>query len=1200
MVFEELEEQYESFAQPLRENGLPLPSFTMLLGIIALLIVLALAIYLNPFEPKSLRLDVEVLYGKEPVEKARVQLLDFNGNILTEAITSKAGLAAFESAPAKNLLVRASKEGIGEDEKEFSANPGKVTLVLGWDSQSANASIEITLSLLDDASGRAVPSAAVNYAFADEPGKRFKAVSQADGKASLTLPLDRAVNLVIEHPEYEAKSLSLKATKEKKNFEIRLHARSQSSSPNPSFTFEYGTLRVTVRDPFGVALDANIELYDATVNSLIDTKTASQGKAQFPNLLTGSEYYLKAKLESYTDYDGSFSKVEIGKKNDIEIVMRKSGGNQQGGSGSVTTYTVDEEGKSVNSKVQLISDDQVMLEKASSGKTAFERIQLNSLGVFSFTAIAESKLPALSEIYDPSSVPDEISLLMQAATPENSARLTVIVKGKTGSPAAGATLKVYSDTQGFLTSTLTDSYGSSQFLLAKDENYQIIAQYGGENGAADIFLDGDRSITIFLGEAAETLKVTAVDAITREEVEATFYSQYGESTFDSCFGSTCNLFVKSLLETSIRVTAEGHYERITAYTANGESDALEIDLIPLEFEGTFVKLLGIYDSYGKDVQDAQSGAEYTAKFLISAPFAEKVGAYFRVGEGTSAQSDIASIVGYSATPAASSLIKSKSYSTTSKCDDEPGSDFKWMNAEFENAETQEIGFRFKLSPDAERETEVPYYFRGYAVKDGLYLRIPEDEVLGTLERSAIVDWCKAQTSEGALSIRKEGAFSCGSIGCLSVSLEQDGLEGKDGFQARIATNCVSDPYALNSCSRGTLKIKARFKPNDAGKEFAVYVKQQNGRLHFTTSSINSIPQGTSESSEAILPLIGETEYSIIANSLPQESGAEKITVSVEEADSGVKVEKTATLNIYGSCTNGLKDCGNGRCELACLEDVFSSLTDEEKNGETIPPAPTCPAGQTYCNDGICRAICTIAATDRDELPAGINIDVTNNGNGNIIATNPLTGGALAKITMQIDAFVPADAIFLNTSGMQAHCTPLFNIAGGDNKACYSVQNNHLVFSGNELKPSCPIKTYGDQAIGDRGSKLKIACIDASIPFIEIPIEVSVKNIPFKTVQLQPATLSGSSAKVFHLINEKQVPKDYVLADAQISADFADAYTYAWSGDGTIELIEDGKRIDGVSYEREETYFPDIDNQGGRTPACFDYVCCASKWCTETA
>ncbi|MFH1750293.1 MAG: hypothetical protein ABH863_01290, partial [Candidatus Micrarchaeota archaeon] len=47
-------------------------------------------------------------------------------------------------------------------------------------------------------------------------------------------------------------------------------------------------------------------------------------------------------------------------------------------------------------------------------------------------------------------------------------------------------------------------------------------------------------------------------------------------------------------------------------------------------------------------------------------------------------------------------------------------------------------------------------------------------------------------------------------------------------------------------------------------------------------------------------------------------------------------------------------------------------------------------------------------------------------------------------------------------------------------------------------------------------------------------------------------------------------------------------------------IEDGKRIDGVSYEREETYFPDIDNQGGRTPACFDYVCCASKWCTETA
>ncbi|MEK6954448.1 MAG: hypothetical protein AABX01_05540 [Candidatus Micrarchaeota archaeon] len=1212
MVFEEMEAQYEEFAEGMREKGIPLPSFTMLLGIIGFIIVIIAVLLLNPFASKTTNLTVKILAGDSPVDKARVSIFDFKENLLTEGLTGKDGSVTFESIPAHNIVIRALKKEIGQDEKKLQNTPKIVTIVIGGGDPSvgANGSVEITLALSDESSGKPISTASINYAFPDEPGKKFKAITGSDGKAKVTMPLEKAASMAIEHPDYEPKTITLTASAEKKNIDVKMKRRIAGATPNPSIKFEYGTLRITVRGPNGESIDANVDLYDATINSQVASKSAVNGKVSFANLLTGSKYFVKAQMDGYLPYDGSLRLAEIGKTNELEVVMRKAADKPGNTKGTLTVRTTDEDGKEIYARVLLVSQESVVNEKISSGKVQYDLSQLSSLESFGFVATSEGKLPASSETFSPDSVPNEIALSLQTATSENSAKLKVVTKGKKGVLVSGAQVKVYAQASGFLLGAISESDGTASFVLPIGGQFTIISEYGGVKGIADITLDSDKELTIFLGEAVESVKVLAVNAQTGDEVEATFLAQYGNDTFDSCFGIRCSLFVRTLQDVQIKVSADGYFERIAGYKPSGEGTEFKIDMIPTDFDGTFFKLIGIYDEIGREVQSVEADSQYNAKFLIAAPFADKAGAYFRIGKETTTDSDVAAITGYSATPSATTLTKGASFSATSKCDDEQGSEFKWMNAEFGKSESQEIGFKFKVKLNGEKDSEIRYYYRGYAVTDGKYLRIPEDEVLGTNEKSAIVDWCKAKASEGKISIAKSGISSCSSAGCLTVSLEQDGMRGERNFQARVAKGCVNDASSLNSCARSALKVIAKFKPNEAGREFAVSISQQNGNLKFSDYKING--EGGPSSSKGIsATLMDAKEYAIAADSIPQEAGNEKIAVTVEDASGDLSVSKSIDFKIYGSCGEGLKDCG-GRCELICLKDAFADLTDEEKNQEEITPKPQCVAGEEYCSDGVCRESCEITRGseggglggengggegDGATLPPEITLEIKD---GKIELKDGRTSDPLKKISMQIDAFVPADAIELNASMLPKGCVPLYKIAEGITSACYAIKNSHLVFQGNEISADCKLKSFGDEAIGDKSAKLKISCVNYQATPTEIPIEVAVNKIPFKTVQLAPKSLAGSSSKVFHLINEKQVQKDYQLASLALSIDHADAYSYAWSGDGSLELREGDKLIDSLDYTREETYFPTIDNQGGRIAACYDAFCCSSKWCTTPA
>ncbi|MFH0971830.1 MAG: carboxypeptidase-like regulatory domain-containing protein [Candidatus Micrarchaeota archaeon] len=1181
-LFDDIREQYEGFAESMRENGIPIPSLEVTIAGVLVLLLGAYILIAQPFAPKTMAFQVKVITGSNstPVGNASVSISDLEENSIADGLTDNDGIALFENIPKKGISVFVSKKGVGNATKTLQTTPDKITIPIGAGATASNKTVQIKLRVLDESTAAALEGATVTYTFSDDPAKKFTATGGKDGLAVLDVPADRAMNLIIFRADYDEEKFSLPAKNKKGEYQVKL--RRSTGGPTASYqaTFEFGTLRVSVKSQQGDSLDADVHLFSAQADEEMASVTASSGKASFPNLMTGSKFYVKVFMEGYSDYDGRLNPAEIGKNNEIQVTMRK-------GilvAGKLKVFTIDEDGNEIPAKVQLLAGDGMVSEKQSTGETTLDLAQLSALDGFRLAAFASGMLPAISETYSANSIPEEVTLVLASATYENSAILAISTKGKAGGQLGSVAVRVYSEAEGLIAAATSDSYGSAEFTLGKDAGYALIGEYGREKGSASLVLSEDKSVPLFIGAAVEQMKVGARNALTEEPVDATFYVLYDDATFDSCFGSSCDVFAKSLLQTTLKVTADGYFDKNTIIVPSGDGSEKIVDMVPEDLHETYVKFLGIFDSIGREAKEAMPGEPYYAKILLAAPSAEKLGAYFRVGKEGKAGDDIVHIDGYAAIPSATAMSKATTFSATSDCNDENSGSgqYKWMNLEFAQAAEQEVMFKFTLAAKAERDTELPFYYRGYAVKNSEYFRMPADTALGTQESTTAVNWCHARTFEGSLKIKKKGTYSCSTLGCLSITLEQDGLEGVRDFQARSAENCESKEGSPNSCLNSMMKIKINFAPNDKSKEFDLLIKEDSARVKLESYSVNSEPAKTISLTSLATPLYGAGEYVVIIGSLPRAVGIERINAKVTEAVGDLELKKSVSMKIYSSCENGLKDCGGGQCELICIGDYYADQNDPQ---EETPEEPACEDGMSYCNDGECRDSCVIEA----------GTDFTSE--GEITLRNGKLDGP-ASIKMQIDQVVPVDAVPLKFTNIGGSCEPLYEIISPKNKACYAVDGGNLIFRGNEISSACPLESVGDNAEGDASAKLKVVC--SGVDPIEIPIKVAFKKINIKAVQFQPRSVTGSASKLFHVLNQKQVPAKYAMEDVNLDFSYADAYSYAWSGAGVLQLRKGDEAVDQISYERSETYFPEIDNQGGRTNGCSDYGCCASQWCTPEA
>ncbi|MEK6842983.1 MAG: hypothetical protein AABY04_00685, partial [Candidatus Micrarchaeota archaeon] len=303
MAFEEINESYENFVESLKEQGINLPSLKILIAIIlGLVLVLALLVSLNPFQSKFRDVEISVKLEKKPVDKALLQILDLKGDILQEEITDESGIAVFKKLPNSDLKVKASKRGIGEKTKILPDRATEYEIDIGDEKNiTANASVEITLLVLDESSQKSLEGAAITYTFSDDPKKIFTATTGKNGNALLSIPIDKTMNLIVFHTNYDSKPATIAGSDSKRTFQIQLTKNNLPvPSVAPTVVFEYSTLRITVKDADGKMLQSTVELYDAGIKSKISSKATTDGRASFPSLLSGSKFYIIAKASGYS------------------------------------------------------------------------------------------------------------------------------------------------------------------------------------------------------------------------------------------------------------------------------------------------------------------------------------------------------------------------------------------------------------------------------------------------------------------------------------------------------------------------------------------------------------------------------------------------------------------------------------------------------------------------------------------------------------------------------------------------------------------------------------------------------------------------------------------------------------------------------------------------------------------------------------
>ncbi|MFH1106820.1 MAG: hypothetical protein V1787_02895 [Candidatus Micrarchaeota archaeon] len=942
------------------------------LVVLAVLLVAAFAVaylVIRPFSgPKYSSLEVSVLSESgEAVPGALVRLFDSSGNLLEEQKTGADGTVSFASVPQR-AFVRASKAGF--EEASAAAVGGSIRLELPAEAGlPQKVSAEVLVS--DSASGK--PVAGAKVAFSVKGGKSAEASTDAGGKAVLSVPENRLISVSVSHPDYTGTTVSFQAKKQSKPIEIKLAklpAGAARSTPRPAGTeFEFGSLEVTVSDGDGRPVDgAAVEISDASTNSPLDSKQTVNGRAVFDELAIGSGVFLSVTAEGFAASAGR-QKLTIVRTTRYEVVLRREG---ESGS-SFRVRTTDEAGEKIAAEVRFYSASMNRLLKRASGSgdASFSIEDAKSAlgGEFSdsdsyyVSASFAGMLPAASERF-PAPFSQDVTLQLKTAG-DNAADLSVRALDEDRTPLSTASIRV-SD---YLGAILYEADSPDRtFLLATGEKYRVEIENAGRNGYGRVLLVGDMELDVWLGGQLAFLLVSAVDAFTGKPVKADFTSSYGDAEFDACTGTACFLRLNPFAEASVKAFAGGYETYETTSTAGAEDESLlELSLVPSESgKPVFVKLAGVFDALGQNVETIAAGMPYTAKILLSSKDALKTGVFFRVGEDGA--SSITSISGFSSKSTATEAVSSVSFNPSTPCRSADGivKDAQWASVSYAGGVSEEVEFKFSLKQALAGKKTVTLHYRGFALQSGgAYARFPDDPDLGTSESTASKGGCYAEAFSAQFPLEELKDFKCKQLGCLSLTLEQDGLEGREGFQARTIPGCDSVcTDCENSCSLAALQAKFTFEPSPAyaASEFDFTVRH-GGKLEFTGATVNNAALAGIQKSSATGTLSDTKTYDVSISSNPLAQGDETVTVELwKKDDEDRKMTDSVSFRILEGCGARMRRCDDGTCTYFCIPSITSSPTPSPE------PTPRCPAGKTFCIDGVCRTDCGILSPSATPQP----------------------------------------------------------------------------------------------------------------------------------------------------------------------------------------------------------------------------------------
>ncbi|MFH1056930.1 MAG: carboxypeptidase-like regulatory domain-containing protein, partial [Candidatus Micrarchaeota archaeon] len=787
---------YEWFVNPIEDHGIPsFPVFILLLA----LIVGGAAFLLTGFSfgPSSVDVEITVLSESKPVNGAQVTLELEDGTEFTEL--TRSGMVLFKGLPkdASATLRVKHTSGTYDDTVVLSGEP--ITVLLRK-SAAQEKSFKIVVA---STNGNPVAGARISFSDPDSNSPQ-QLVTDANGEVLILYSNEGSLyrlQVSAENFKTELKT----CTPVQKSCSVFLTSKSVSLQSEVK-----GNIVVYVKNSRGQGVEnAFVTLYDAGGSSqkIAVGYTDEDGVVYFQeSAAAGKEVYVNVEQDDYLTYRGvaeeEIKAVQSDRNTEFNIVLRDKGpaGALPVDYAKLLVTVKDEDNTTVKDAVVKLfavsSPLRVLGEKTTNvqGKVEFE---VSRTILFYATVYAEGFIPERTRQMRSG---EQTTVFLEKIVVGSTGELEVLVKNADGNSIQAANVELISD-DGFslgYPAEETGADGLARFVgVEADVNMVAFGISGSQNGSSALFSvspGSTKRVDVVLQRTFARILARAWDVSQSDVfINATITAFDGNTPIVSCTsptdGSYCTLDVYSNKPIVLKASAEGfaNFQSESITIPTGQEIAKTLSMLPSDLSGDVVVMgftLEKMDSQGRTVvsqtpaNSLERGGWYKANLVVNFPEAEKKGFYLRVGSGEAIAEDKAFISRFDLPNADENaqIDFGSTFNLQNSCDEEAvqqsGGEIKWVS--FEYAEEQ-VGVKtlsavIRIRPSASQTENVVFDYRAWAVKNGLWARVPEDSDLGTNEDSRTKESCHAETITVQYPVT-QGFEVCGADGCISLALK---------------------------------------------------------------------------------------------------------------------------------------------------------------------------------------------------------------------------------------------------------------------------------------------------------------------------------------------------------------------------------------------------------------------------------------------
>ena len=779
---------YERFVNPVEKRGIP--SFPLACLIVLLIIALVGFLAYGALNPATTILTIKTSSESQLLDGVQVTAEIEGGQTLSAV--SKDGVARFENVPlGRKVIIRLSKDGFDSIAKDITVSK---------DDNSVSAELQKTkpptvplIMFVSDENGAALSDATISYRN-PTTGEFSSGATDATGRLSIELASEATLQVSASSTGFEKSERLCVSSQKECELKLRRTVSQQSETK--------GSVRTEVKDSLGNPSQARITLYNADTGKRIDAEqTDRQGVAFFDKIAaTGTLVYVVAEPDSSSGLlynQGAEDPHEVTDETVFKVTLQaKTAENLQG----LSIKVVKEDGTAASGaevKVFLFAKPNLPLASKTTGDDGNANFELAEGTKVYLTAYANGFLPQLVQSPEAATT---IKLVKAIAGNNGQAKVTVTDENDGVTELAEVALLTKDGFNTGVPTQQTSADGSASFGVLPLGEFKAIATAGSKSGESDVFevnLVQAAEATVKLNPTKATVKVSLVEVGTTKQLIGKIASlndagEEDESCQTNATSFTCAIKVLANKPIKLKATSAGYADATTellTLTTN-QQVSKKINLIPSNLANSLSILdFHVEDEEGKNVSRLDKAGTYKAILSFNIPSeAKKAGAIIRVGDKATSQEDGVEIKAFDK-PSEADTTSSSTYSRSS-CESDAFShddtSAKWVEYDYKEktfgVKTVAVTFQVKTTADTSQPINV--YYRIFAEKGDLTLRVPQDAELGDARKTESKDYCYADSKKLIFQLNN-GLTTCNERACITTLFEEGTNKKTNGLQTTL-------------------------------------------------------------------------------------------------------------------------------------------------------------------------------------------------------------------------------------------------------------------------------------------------------------------------------------------------------------------------------------------------------------------------------